>query len=79
MSVPGVKANIFRAPAIRIRAEDINGERFEEELSGMPAVCFQHELDHLEGKLFVDRLSSLRRWWVTSRMRSAPAESRLSS
>ena len=73
LSVPGVKANVFRAAAIRVRAQDRHGETFEQELSGMPAVCFQHELDHLEGRVFLDRLSSLRRWWATTRRRTDEA------
>ncbi|MEO1033986.1 MAG: peptide deformylase [Pseudomonadota bacterium] len=67
LSVPGVSANVFRAAAIRIRAQDRAGEVFERELSGMPAVCFQHELDHLDGMIFLDRISTVRRWFATAR------------
>ena len=74
LSLPGVRANVFRAAAVHIRAQDRDGATFERELSGMPAVCFQHELDHLDGKVFIDRLSTLRRWWATARR--APADAR---
>ncbi|MEM8982751.1 MAG: peptide deformylase [Pseudomonadota bacterium] len=69
LSVPGVSANVFRAAAVLVRAQDVDGSVFERELSGMPAVCFQHELDHLEGRVFLDRLSTVRRWWATMRRR----------
>ncbi|MEM1260862.1 MAG: peptide deformylase [Pseudomonadota bacterium] len=73
LSVPGVSANVFRAAAVLVRAQDANGAVFERELSGMPAVCFQHELDHLEGRVFLDRLSTVRRWWATMRRRPESA------
>lgn len=61
LSVPGVVGNVVRATQVRVRARDRSGEAFERDLEGMPAVCLQHEMDHLVGKLFVDRLSLLRR------------------
>ncbi len=61
LSVPGVVGNVVRATQIRIRAQDRAGEIFERNLEGMHAVCVQHEMDHLVGKLFVDRLSLFRR------------------
>ncbi len=61
LSVPGVVGNVVRATQVRVRARDGSGEAFERDLEGMPAVCLQHEMDHLVGKLFVDRLSLLRR------------------
>ncbi len=72
LSVPGVVGNVIRAMEIRVRAEDATGEAFERELSGMDAVCLQHEMDHLEGRLFVDRLSIFRRLrlrWSEARAR----------
>lgn len=59
LSVPGVVGNVVRATRLRVRARDRHGEVFETDLEDMRAVCLQHELDHLEGRLFVDRLS----WW----------------
>ena len=61
LSVPGVVGNVVRATQVRVRARDRSGEAFERDLEGMPAVCLQHEMDHLVGKLFVDRLPLLRR------------------
>jgi peptide deformylase len=64
LSVPGVVASVARHTRIRVRAQDRAGEYFERDLEGMDAVCLQHEMDHLVGKLFVDRLSWLRRQWL---------------
>ena len=61
LSVPGVVGNVVRATQVRVRARDRSGEAFERDLEGMSAVCLQHEMDHLVGKLFVDRLPLLRR------------------
>ncbi len=61
LSVPGIYENVTRAARIVVRALDRNGEPFEMEADGLLAVCIQHEMDHLEGKLFVDYLSSLKR------------------
>lgn len=61
LSVPDTFEQIRRAARVRARAQDVHGASFERELSGLAAVCLQHELDHLAGKLFVDYLSSLKR------------------
>jgi len=61
LSFPGVYAKVQRADEIHIKALDRHGEPFEIDTGGLLAVCIQHELDHLEGKLFVDYLSSLKR------------------
>lgn len=61
LSVPGTYDKIKRAERVRARAQDVRGEWFELELEGLEAVCLQHEMDHLDGKLFVDYLSSLKR------------------
>lgn len=61
LSVPDVFENVERAEWIRVQAFDQHGAPFELELDGLLAVCVQHEIDHLDGKLFVDRLSSLKR------------------
>jgi peptide deformylase len=61
LSVPGVVGNVVRATQVRVRAQDRNGQTFEGDLEGMHAVCLQHETDHLDGRLFVDRLSWIRR------------------
>jgi peptide deformylase len=61
LSVPNIFDKVPRAQKIRIRAQDRTGASFEEDLEGLLAVCLQHEMDHLEGKLFVDYLSDLKR------------------
>jgi len=61
LSVPGIYDEISRAAHVRVRAQDRHGVYFEADLDGLRAVCVQHEMDHLEGKLFVDYLSELKR------------------
>ena len=68
LSVPGIYANVKRADHIRIKAQDLNGLVFEEDAEGLHAVCLQHEMDHLEGRLFVDYLSPLRRQMVRKKL-----------
>ncbi len=61
LSVPGFYEKVRRAEYIRVRAYDQNGTHSEFEAEGLEAACIQHEMDHLEGKLFVDYLSGLKR------------------
>jgi peptide deformylase len=61
LSVPGYYETVRRADRVRVRALDRNGEPFELDADGLLAVCIQHEMDHLDGKLFVDYLSPLKR------------------
>ena len=61
LSVPGVFDEVERAAKVRVRARHLDGEVFEQDLEGPLAVCLQHEMDHLDGKLFVDYLSDLKR------------------
>jgi peptide deformylase len=65
LSVPGVERSVGRAMSVRVSARDVHGRSFERELEGMAAVAVQHEMDHLCGKLFIDRLSWLRRYFAT--------------
>jgi len=60
LSVPGIYDKVTRAERVRVRALDARGEPFELEAEGLLAVCVQHELDHLEGKVFVEYLSQLK-------------------
>jgi peptide deformylase len=69
LSVPGYYDKVRRAARITVRALDERGEPFELSTDGMLAVCVQHEMDHLVGKMFVDYLSSLKRARVATRMR----------
>ena len=61
LSVPDIYESVERAEQIRVRALDRDGKQFELAADGLLAVCIQHEMDHLDGKLFVDYLSPLKR------------------
>ena len=69
LSVPGFVAAVKRAESIRVSAANRAGEPFELEADGLLALCIQHECDHLEGKLFVDYLSRLKRQRIESKLR----------
>ncbi len=60
LSVPGIFETVSRAESIKVRAFDKCGIQFEMEADGLLAVCIQHEIEHLEGKLFVDMLSNFK-------------------
>jgi peptide deformylase len=68
LSVPDVFDKVQRATRIRVRATGVDGAAFELEAEGLLAVCIQHEMDHLEGKLFVDYLSELKRQLIRRRL-----------
>jgi peptide deformylase len=69
LSVPGYFDKVVRPSAVRVRALNEHGAPFELEASGLLAVCIQHEMDHLLGKVFVDRLSPLKRARLTAKLR----------
>ncbi|MCG6899438.1 MAG: peptide deformylase [Gammaproteobacteria bacterium] len=68
LSVPGVYEAVQRAERVRLRALDRDGQSFEMQADGLLAVCIQHEIDHLDGKLFVDYLSQLKRTRIRQRL-----------
>lgn len=68
LSLPGIYDKLERAARVRVRALDRNGEPFELQADGLLGVCIQHEMDHLEGKLFVDYLSELKRQLIRRRL-----------
>lgn len=68
LSVPGIFADVTRADAITVRAHGRDGQPFEMQADGLLAVCIQHEMDHLDGKLFVDYLSPLKREMVKKKL-----------
>jgi len=68
LSVPGFFEKVKRAEHIRVRALDKDGQTFEFEATELLAVCVQHEMDHLNGKLFVDYLSSLKRQRIKKKL-----------
>jgi peptide deformylase len=69
LSVPGYYDKVVRAAAITVRAQNERGETFELAADGLLAVCIQHEMDHLVGKVFVDYLSPLKRARLAGRFR----------
>jgi peptide deformylase len=69
LSVPGYYDKVTRAARIRVRALNERGETFELDAEGLLAVCIQHEMDHLEGKVFVEYLSPLKRARLAARLR----------
>jgi peptide deformylase len=68
LSVPGYAEAVSRPTHIRVNALDANGEKFEIQPSDLLAVCIQHEVDHLNGKLFVDYLSPLKRQRIRAKL-----------
>ena len=68
LSVPGIYADVKRADRVRVRALDREGKAFEVDAGGLLAVCVQHEMDHLAGKVFVDYLSPLKREQVRKKL-----------
>lgn len=71
LSVPGYYEKVRRADHIRVRALDRDAEPFELDADGLLAVCIQHEIDHLDGKLFVDYLSGLKRQRIRKKLEKA--------
>ena len=67
LSVPGIYDSVSRSAWIRVRALDLSGQPFELEAEGMLAVCIQHEMDHLQGKVFVEYLSRLKQTRIKSK------------
>jgi peptide deformylase len=68
LSVPEQYAEVMRPDKIRARWRDVEGETYEEEIEGLLAVCLQHEMDHLNGVLFIDHLSRLKRDMVLKKL-----------
>ena len=85
LSVPGYYEEVERAEHIRVRYQDRNGDEVEAEMEGLLAICVQHEIDHLDGKLFVDYLSEAKRSRIRKRLvrdqrhRSADVEAPLAA
>ena len=69
LSVPGVYDQVRRPARVRVRAQDAGGAAFELDCDGLLAVCVQHEMDHLTGKVFVDYLSALKQERIRTKMK----------
>jgi peptide deformylase len=76
LSVPGLTAILVRPEAIRVRFQDEEGEKHEEEFHRLWSRVLQHEIDHLDGKLFVDYLSPMRRALILKRLKELARESK---
>jgi len=76
LSVPETYEKVERAAEIKVRALDQNGEPFEFHADGLLAVCVQHEIDHLDGKVFVEHLSLLKQNRILTRLRKQQREAR---
>jgi peptide deformylase len=76
LSVPGVFEEVERAERVRFRALGLDGKTLEFDADGLLAVCMQHEIDHLDGKLFVDYLSELKRKRIKKRLEKEERESK---
>ena len=74
LSVPDYYDEVERPSEIRVRALDVDGKEFELDADGLLAVCLQHELDHLQGKVFVEYLSILKRTRISQKMKKRAKE-----
>jgi peptide deformylase len=70
LSIPGIFEVVKRPPRVRIRAIDLEGREIDEILEGIPARILQHEIDHLDGVLFIDRIGPMRRALLKKKLRS---------
>jgi len=69
LSVPGIFEKVARAEWVKVRALDVDGKLFTIEATGLLSVCIQHEMDHLKGKVFVERLSRLKQTRILSKLK----------
>jgi len=74
LSIPEVYANVTRPSRVRVRYLDEHGKLQEREFGGLRATCVQHEIDHLNGRLFIDYLGAMRRQLITSKMKKLKRE-----
>ncbi len=74
LSIPEFYADVTRPKVVRVVYTDQSGKEHEEEFDGLWATCVQHEIDHLDGKLFIDYLSSVKRTMITNKMKKLKKE-----
>jgi peptide deformylase len=74
LSIPDIYAMVTRPETVRVRFFDRDGAEQERDFAGIQATCVQHEIDHLNGKLFIDYLSPVRRQMITSKMKKLKRE-----
>lgn len=75
LSLPGIYEKVTRFTEVTVRYQDLNGDTIDLEADGLLAVCIQHELDHLDGKVFVDHLSQLKRNRACTKLRKLRQQS----
>lgn len=75
LSIPGEFGIVKRAAEIEVQAEDLTGQAFEFQADGLLAICVQHEIDHLNGILFIDHLSKLKRERIKKRLKKEARQS----
>ncbi len=73
LSVPGIYDDVERPAKVRVKAQDVEGKAFELDCEGLLAVCIQHEMDHLSGKVFVEYLSGLKQDRIRTKLRKRKA------
>jgi peptide deformylase len=76
LSVPGVYEEVKRPDSIRIQAQDATGKLFELDADGLLSVCIQHEIDHLDGKVFVRYLSQLKQGRIKTKLLKAAKDNK---
>ncbi len=74
LSVPGIYDGVERPARVKVRAYDLDGKQFEVDADGLLAVCIQHEMDHLKGKVFVEYLSPLKRNRIKTKLQKEERE-----
>ena len=74
LSIPGIYNDITRPAEVTVRWTDLSGQEQERQFSGLWATCIQHEIDHLDGKLFIDYLGPLKRQMITRKMEKLKRE-----
>ena len=77
LSVTGYRANVKRYAKVILDAEDLDGNPVHREAEGLLAVCLQHEVDHLDGKLFIDRISRLKRSMFEMKLKKGTRQSQV--
>jgi peptide deformylase len=74
LSLPGIRESIFRYNEVTVVAQTVDGEEITIEAEGLLAFCFQHEIDHLDGVLFIDHLSKLKKKLVAAKLKKLRRE-----
>jgi peptide deformylase len=74
LSVPGIYEDVTRAETVTVRAQDEHGKPFTVEAEGLLAVCIQHEMDHLKGRVFVEHLSHLKQTRIRAKLKKQRRE-----